>query len=122
MNGVHIVANLEGCKFKFSKESQLLSQCKTICEEAGFTVVGIQQHVFEPQGITFAILLAESHMTMHTWPELGTVALDLYTCNVTRDNTEYTLEAFEKMKAILQPSLVKGMLIERGTLSTQELA
>jgi S-adenosylmethionine/arginine decarboxylase-like enzyme len=59
---------------------------------------------------------------MHTWPELGTVALDLYTCNVTRDNTEYTLEAFEKMKAILQPSFVKGMLIERGTLSTQELA
>ena len=122
MNGVHLVANLEGCQFDFSQESLLMAQCQRFCTEAGFTVVGAQQHVFEPQGVTFAILLSESHMTLHTWPELGKVAMDLYTCNFTRDNTKATLEAFEKLKAVLKPSEVKGMLVERESLAVQSLS
>ena len=47
---------------------------------AGMTILNIFQHCFYPQGITIVIALSESHVSCHTWPEKGAIAIDVYTC------------------------------------------
>jgi S-adenosylmethionine decarboxylase len=49
-------------------------------ERAGMTVLNVFQHCFYPQGCTIVIALSESHVSCHTWPENGCVAIDVYTC------------------------------------------
>ena len=49
-------------------------------ERAKMTILNVFSYCFEPQGITIVIALAESHTTCHTWPEEGTIAIDVYTC------------------------------------------
>lgn len=49
---------------------------------AGLTVVLIKAHRFAPQGVSVVAVLAESHLSVHTWPELGYAAIDAYTCGV----------------------------------------
>lgn len=47
---------------------------------AGMTILNIFQHKFTPQGCTIVIALSESHVSCHTWPEKGCIAIDVYTC------------------------------------------
>jgi S-adenosylmethionine decarboxylase len=47
---------------------------------ANATLLDVRTHLFEPQGVTGFVLLAESHISIHTWPELGYAAIDVYTC------------------------------------------
>ena len=49
-------------------------------QRAGMTILNIFQHCFYPQGITIVIALSESHVSCHTWPEEGCIAIDVYTC------------------------------------------
>ena len=49
-------------------------------ERAGMTVLNVFQHCFIPQGCTIVIALSESHVSCHTWPEEGCLAIDVYTC------------------------------------------
>lgn len=50
------------------------------CRAAGATVLGARFHQFRPEGVTGIVLLAESHASVHTWPEAGLVTLDVFTC------------------------------------------
>ncbi|HEY64116.1 MAG TPA: adenosylmethionine decarboxylase [Caldilineae bacterium] len=47
----------------------------------GFTVVDVHFHEFSPHGVTGVVLLAESHMSIHTWPEYGYAAVDVFACS-----------------------------------------
>jgi S-adenosylmethionine decarboxylase len=47
---------------------------------AGMTILNIYQYCFIPQGCTIVIALSESHVSCHTWPENGCIAIDVYTC------------------------------------------
>jgi len=49
-------------------------------ERAGMTILNIFQYCFCPQGLTIVIALSESHVSCHTWPEEGCIAIDVYTC------------------------------------------
>lgn len=49
-------------------------------ERAGMTILNIFSHCFIPQGCTIVIALSESHVSCHTWPENGCIAIDAYTC------------------------------------------
>ena len=49
-------------------------------ERAKMTILNIFSHCFLPQGCTIVIALAESHVSFHTWPENGCIAIDVYTC------------------------------------------
>ena len=57
----------------------LLSAAK----EAGATMVGESFHHFTPQGVSGVVLIAESHLFLHTWPEYGYAAVDIFTCGDT---------------------------------------
>lgn len=118
MNGVHVVANFNKCLFDFSKENTLLEECKKIIHNSGLTIVGEAEHLFEPQGVTFTILLAESHLSIHTWPETKSVAFDIYTCNFFNDNTQKTMQVYNDVIALLQPQKVDSKIIERESLKS----
>jgi len=66
----------------------LRTLCLAAVREAGLTPVGELFHVFpSPGGVTGVVLLAESHLAVHTWPERGAVTLDAYVCNVSADRS-----------------------------------
>lgn len=60
--------------------ARLKGRIVRVATAAGATVVGSRFRRFAPQGVTGVVLLAESHVTVHTWPELGFAAFDIFTC------------------------------------------
>lgn len=117
MEGLHILANFYDCQYDLNKEKELFEQCVQFCIEAGLTVVGKTSYHFEPHGLTFAILLAESHVSIHTWPENGNVAFDIYTCNYQSDNNEKARYVYESLKKLLQPTHEDNKFVSRTTLN-----
>ena len=118
MNGLHIISNFYSCQFDFTKEKTVMDKVVDFCLEAGLTVVGKKQFDFEPQGVTFTVLLAESHVSFHSWPEEGNVAFDIYTCNYFNCNNEKTKYVYNKIKELLQPNKEDTKLIERESLTS----
>ena len=78
------------------------------------TIVGDSFHQFEPQGVTGTVLLAESHLAIHTWPEHGFVTIDVYVCNYTTDNTAKAEHCFARCRTRCSRSAAKFQAIHRG--------
>ena len=91
MDGIHLLGEWYGCPADEARIHSRRARCARCAsrprKDAGLTVVGERFHQFEPQGVTGAVILAESHLAIHTWPEIGFVTLDVYVCNYTTDNT-----------------------------------
>ena len=81
---------------------------------SGLTVVGDAFHQFKPQGVTGTVLLAESHLAIHTWPEHGFVTVDVYVCNLATDNTAKAEQLFRALELALKPKRTKFHSIRRG--------
>jgi S-adenosylmethionine decarboxylase len=72
-------------------------------------------HGFDPgPGITGVVLLAESHLAIHTWPELGAVTLDVYVCNFGGDNAVAARSLMAALIQAFEPRHVQQQAIERG--------
>lgn len=69
----------------------------------GLNAVGDAFHQFEPYGVTGTALLAESHLAIHTWPEIGFVTLDVYVCNYQTDNSDKAVALYSALKEHFQP-------------------
>ena len=79
--GKHYLLNLYGCPFHLlNNERFLLDLIEIAAESSGATILQTISKKFEPQGVTIVSLLAESHISIHTWPEEGKAACDVYTC------------------------------------------
>jgi len=77
---------------------------------ANNTPLKVAVHKFPRQGITGVVILAESHIAIHTWPEYGYLAIDIFTCGKnTRPHA-----ALEYLRKIFSPKKVKIKLIKRG--------
>jgi S-adenosylmethionine decarboxylase len=91
MHGIHLTADLRGCPAStvLMCDPQALRQhCVQAVAAVGLTAVGELFHRFPaPGGVTGVVLLAESHLAVHTWPELGAVTIDVYVCNLQDDNS-----------------------------------
>ncbi|QPF74593.1 adenosylmethionine decarboxylase [Roseateles sp. DAIF2] len=96
MHGLHLTADLRGCDPALApmRDAQALrALCVAAVAEAGLGAVAELFHRFAPapgqeqSGVTGVVLLAESHLAIHTWPELGGVTLDVYVCNMGADNS-----------------------------------
>lgn len=84
-----------------------------ICETYDFTVLQRTTHLFEPQGFSVMYLLAESHFTIHTFPERLYAAVDLYTCRQYEDNSVYhEIHALLQGRFQAEPSL--PFVVDRG--------
>ena len=79
--GKHLL--LEVYDVKFNLLNDVISLQETMekgINRANMTILNIFSHCFLPQGCTIVIALSESHVSCHTWPENGSIAIDVYTC------------------------------------------
>ena len=122
MNGLHLIAELHDCACEarlLYGSGALRELCLAVCTVPGLTPVGQLFHQFgsdaQPAGATGAVILAESHLAVHTWPELNAVTLDLYVCNFSQDNSAAARTAFERLIAAFAPQRVQRRELERGS-------
>jgi S-adenosylmethionine decarboxylase len=79
--GKHCILELYEChSSRLDDEAFLRDTITTAAKRAGATLLNLITHRFEPQGVTGLALLAESHISIHTWPESGYAAVDVFTC------------------------------------------
>lgn len=79
--GKHYLLNLYGCLSNLLDNEFFLSDMlENAAEACGAHVIQTMSHQFEPQGVTAICLLSESHISIHTWPETGMAAVDVFTC------------------------------------------
>lgn len=79
------------------------------CRQAGATVLGHRFHQFEPAGVTGVVLLAESHASLHTWPEAGLVTLDVFTCGALDAHA-----IVDRIREAIRPVREKLTAVDRG--------
>jgi S-adenosylmethionine decarboxylase proenzyme len=65
---------------------------------AGANVIGALKHQFKPQGASALLLLAESHVSIHTWPEFGSATVDMYTCGNVCDPVAGCMHIIEQLR------------------------
>ncbi len=79
--GKHLLAELTGCNVAvLDDQEKLESIFKTAAEKAGATVVNATAHRYSPHGVSVVVVISESHVSVHTWPEYGFASVDIYTC------------------------------------------
>ena len=79
--GKHCILELYGCdQTKLNDEAFMRTIVTSASKVAGATLLNMITHKFEPQGVTGLALLAESHISVHTWPESRYAAIDVFTC------------------------------------------
>ena len=108
--GKHCTLEVYGVKDDLLDDLQFIDQ--TLRQAAiisGATILDSVFHKFDPQGITFILLLAESHISIHTWPEKGCAAIDIYTCGLSNPETAmwYVIKQF-KPKTHSTKSFLRG--------------
>lgn len=95
-NGRHLILDLYECdQALLDNYEELESLLEIALGMAGANILRIFGEKFQPQGVTLLALLAESHASIHTWPEIGYAAIDLYTCGDTT-NTHKAAEFLKK--------------------------
>jgi S-adenosylmethionine decarboxylase len=110
--GRHIIADVWGVEFNRINDIEFLKKHMRIAaEKCGATVLGMEFEAFEPFGVTVLILLSESHLSIHTYPEKGFAAIDGYTCGETVDPEV----AINYLFSILEPEKIYSSKIVRGT-------
>lgn len=87
--GQHVLLELRDCdSAKLDDLPYLRSTMLNAAVETGATIIGEIFHQFAPQGVTGVVAIAESHLCIHTWPEYGYAAVDIFTCGAAFDSTE----------------------------------
>ena len=124
MHGLHLTADLGGCPahLPLMRAPEALRQaCLAAVAAAGLTPVGELFHAFSPRpgqagpaGVTGVVLLAESHLAVHTWPELQAVTLDVYVCNLGRDNSARAEALMASLQACFEAAQVQTQRLWRG--------
>ena len=113
--GEHYIIELYGCNSNVLDNLEEISS--TLLESAriaGATIIDHSFHRFSPQGVSGVVVIAESHLSIHTWPEYGYAALDLFTCNFDMD----TDSVFKLLKHSFQPEDIDVRRLQRGILNS----
>lgn len=122
MQGLHLTADLYrcGCDPRLLVDAQALARrCRDAVADAGLTLVADRFFAFPPWqgqagGVTGALLLAESHLAVHTWPERGGVTLDVYVCNFSTDNSGRAERLMQSMVEAFAPAEQHAQRLIRG--------
>ncbi len=127
MQGLHLTADLRGCaagRPEMTETESLRHCCLAAVARAGLTPVGELFHRFvpaaaaapgvAPSGITGVVLLAESHLAVHTWPELEAATLDVYVCNLGADNSARAEALMDALVTAFAPERIERHAHRRG--------
>lgn len=110
--GRHVIIELWGCSEVINDANHVETAMRNAVHAANATLLDIFVHEFSPQGVTGVAVLAESHLSIHTWPEYGYVAADVFTCGSTTKPevaAEVLRKAFEAETADIRE-------LERGVM------
>jgi S-adenosylmethionine decarboxylase proenzyme len=114
----HFLVELFGCDPKpLNDEKALRALLRAGAEAAGARVVTEVFHPFAPHGVTGVVVIEESHLSIHTWPESGYAAVDFFTCGDVRP-----AQAIELLTRELQATRVEVLEIVRGGAPEHTLA
>lgn len=124
MNGLHLIADLHDCRCPSKlllDAGGLETFCVDACVRHGLSVVGRLFHPFQdaagqPAGVTGTVVLAESHLAIHTWPEVAGVTLDVYVCNFSGDNSARAHALFDEVVAAFSPAHLEKQVVQRGRI------
>ncbi len=111
VRGKHVLADFYGIASAQLTDSSLLEKLlRAAAEAADAHILFSHLHSFGPdQGVTGVLLLAESHISIHTWPECGYAALDIFMCGQAEPEL-----ALAVLQQALQPSSSKLQTVQRG--------
>jgi S-adenosylmethionine decarboxylase proenzyme len=111
--GKHLVAELWGrSPHLLNSPDHVRDSLLAAARRGKLTVLSVDVHTFSPHGVTGILLLAESHMSIHTWPEYGYAAFDVFTC------AGDPWAAFDELKARLDIERADVQELDRGILGT----
>ncbi|MFC2010983.1 adenosylmethionine decarboxylase [Chloroflexota bacterium] len=109
--GSHFIVELINClPDRLRKLRDVERIMGEVVQKSKSTMVGSAFHQFQPEGVTGMILIRESHIAIHTWPEEGYVAADVFTCGQEMD--PYIV--IEVMKVRFEAGEVRYQVIKRG--------
>ncbi|WP_339237107.1 adenosylmethionine decarboxylase [Paenibacillus sp. FSL R5-0517] len=109
--GRHVAVDTWGVDFNLLNNAEYLqAQMVEAAEACGATVMSVQSKQFDPQGATVLVLLSESHLSIHTYPERGFAAIDCYTCGDTVDPQL----AIDYLVSVLKPEKTYAKKLVRG--------
>jgi len=122
MKGLHLTADLYRCRCDaawLTDAGRLGAWCVEAVEAVGLTAVNRLFHTFpgsdgQPGGVTATVLLAESHVCIHTWPEQKAVTADVYVCNFSEDNTAKARGLMYALVNRFQPEWTEQRSLDRG--------
>jgi S-adenosylmethionine decarboxylase proenzyme len=116
--GKHVLAELYGCDREVLNSPELIENyMKRAAIECGATIVNSVFHSFNPHGISGVVVIAESHLAIHTWPEYGYAAVDVFTCGITV-NPQI---AIDRLKEYLLAKYIKHVELNRGELKSRKI-
>jgi S-adenosylmethionine decarboxylase len=124
MQGLHLTSDLLDCRCdpRWLVDADTLgAACVARAEAAGLQVVGRLFHAFPatPQGaggVTATVLLAESHLCVHTWPEQRGATLDVYVCNFGADHSAKAKGLMAALEALFLPGRAERHSLQRGQI------
>ena len=106
----HILFDLKECPPDLLDDEDFVRLCAwTAAKESKSKLINISCHKFKPQGVTALAMLAESHLSIHTWPEKGVAMCDIFTCG---DHCE-PQNAVEYLSRWLSSTNTKSQCYER---------
>jgi len=109
--GRHLIAEYADCAPGTLTDPKFLEECMLeAVRKSGATIVRSVFHRYAPQGVSGVVVIAESHMSVHTWPEYNYAAVDFFTCGQTVD----PYEAHEHLKKMLGSTGATVNEIKRG--------
>jgi S-adenosylmethionine decarboxylase proenzyme len=114
--GLHILMEFKDCSPAELNNLKLLeSEMNHAATIAGATIIKSVFHQFSPQGVTGVVVVAESHLAMHTWPEHNFAAVDFFTCNHSMDY----LKAYAHLAKILSSKTHSYVTVKRGLIDQE---
>lgn len=114
--GRHLLLELKNCDREILNDLDFLkSTLLAAAKESGAEVLGESFHQFKPQGVSGVVVIAESHIFIHTWPEYGYAAADIFTCGTTVQPEKAAGIIIKK----LNPKNHSIMELQRGILDTE---
>jgi S-adenosylmethionine decarboxylase len=115
--GKHLIIELYHCDSTILNDLKILEHhFLAAVKLSGATIIQPFFHQFSPHGITGVVVVAESHFSIHTWPEYGYCALDIFTCGESVDGHE----TLDYLKENLKATDASVMEIKRGVLDLPE--
>ncbi len=116
--GRHLIAEFADCDGqKLADLDYIEAALNEAVRKSGATIIRSVFHRYNPQGVSGVVVIAESHLSIHTWPEYNYAAVDFFTCGESVD----PYKAYEYMKKMLKSKTSQVNALDRGIPSHEDV-